>query len=980
MKIARFLAILLVILVLVGCSKNKSPVTNAISDEFTDSSSKLPIIAYDGYSALGLFGAYTLAISPENESVELTPMRSLDLGESYLVSGMAYFTVAPCSDCLVTSSLTWFGKDQLSLGMKIKHPFPKGNPSEPPTARNRLDLDVFDLALLVHPKNVSPESYTLADAYTDLLYNADGFSCELYNVIHDGAALPYVICYENSANNRFAMGTGYQSFEVVLNLTGTLFFDLYLTMGYGASAKKPERLNPTYYVPEFNRKAAWRIDVNPPQWDEGDTITLKSVTIDIYDWNHGATVAGVYPDPGHTDHLSATSNIASVVVEIPGMTTAATVAASTTDPSHNGWNNPMTYFADIANENDLPEGAYLGLVKVTDSRVPGSSSTGGETDTLVHTDDGSELKWYRIPEFATYQTFHARVVSADASCYDGGINFGGVGKDVMIDNFYNVFVTGYFEGRTDFDPSDGNELRDSNGGTDVFLCKYDQDWNLLWARAWGGSNDDEGHSLFYINVDHAVYVTGYFQGTVDFNPGGGTDQHISHGGADIFLTKFDENGNYLWTKIFGAGIWDEGHGVVSVGSRTWITGYFQSTVDFDPGVGIALRTSFGERDAFVLKLDGDGNFVWVQTWGAGSSDVGNSLDRNNFDIYITGYFQGTVDFDSSIGQDEHTSVGYSKDAYITKLDENGNHLWAETWGAGIWDEGIGLSSSTYGVYVTGCFEQTVDFDPGGGTAWEISNGGKDVFLTMFDHNGNHLWAHSWGAGIWDEGHAVVSSDYDTYVTGFFEGTVDFDPGTGEDWHTSGNGSDVFLSKFDRFGNFLWSRAWESSGHSSGEGVGMGSVFVVGEFSDWLDFDPGAGEDWKRSSGTDVFLVRLTDDGNSEETEHNDTCLTANTLLQSIMHNGNVRDGVDENDYWSFGSPSDNLFTIDLHNYSGYDINLYLYNWDCSSLLDSSELPGGSDEQINYNMAYGMTYKILVTEENDGYYGIKEYGLQIYTMF
>ncbi|MCD6217645.1 hypothetical protein J7L05_07270 [bacterium] len=417
------LSIVLFALAFTGCSGggDNALIPNPAGNINAGDLDSLPVIAFDGESAIGFLGAYNLAISPDGANAELISMRHTADGESYIVSGENFFTISPCQDCLRIDSIALDENGDIVLGMQVKHPFPKGNTSQPPSAINRLDLDVFDLALILYPIERTADTYSLTgiDAYPGILVNADGFTCELAEVIDDDAALPYKICYEDAKNNRFEMGLDYQDFNVVLSTGSKLVFDVYLTMGYGASAKKPQRLEPTYYVPEFNRKAAWKVDVTPPEgddppeigntWDTNDLLTEYTVTIDIYDWNHGATISPDFPDPDNTDQISASSDIGEVTVEIPGMTSAA-VLGVTTDTTSNGWDDPLTYTAAIANENGLGGGEYTGLVKVTDSRIPGMVLFGGESDTLVHTPDGILIEWKNMPEYATYQTFTATVI------------------------------------------------------------------------------------------------------------------------------------------------------------------------------------------------------------------------------------------------------------------------------------------------------------------------------------------------------------------------------------------------------------------------------------------------------------------------------------------------------------------------------------------------------------------------------------------
>ncbi|MCD6218177.1 hypothetical protein J7L05_10035 [bacterium] len=465
-------ALTVILIALVGCSSGggNSVTANIPNDSSGSILDSLPVIAFDGESAIGLLGAYSLVISPDTANAELIPMRSSALGESFIVSGEAFFTMSPCTDCLQINNIALDVDGNIVLGMSVKHPFPKGDTLKPPSAMNRLDLDVFDLALLVNPLETTSTPYTLTgvDVFPGNLVNADGYSTELGSVIGDDSALPYKICYEDENNNRFEMGLDYQPFDIVLSTGPEFAFDLFLTMGYGASAKKPQRLIPTYYVPEYNRKSAWKVEVTPPEgddpptmgntWDDMDSSALHTVAIDIYDWNHGATISPDYPDPANTDQIAAQSDVTSVTVEVPGMTSSI-VNASTIDTTSNGWDDPLTYTASFANENQIPAGEYYGLVRITDSRIPGESIIGGETDTLVHTPDGILLEWYNIPEFTTYQIFTATVV------------VGGVPPQIFSidpDNGYlnciipDVLITGQ-----DFDSDAEVTLTLSTGGTPV---------------------------------------------------------------------------------------------------------------------------------------------------------------------------------------------------------------------------------------------------------------------------------------------------------------------------------------------------------------------------------------------------------------------------------------------------------------------------------------------------------------------------------
>ncbi len=151
------------------------------------------------------------------------------------------------------------------------------------------------------------------------------------------------------------------------------------------------------------------------------------------------------------------------------------------------------------------------------------------------------------------------------------------------------------------------------------------DGDFVWARAMGGTYWDEGHA---IAVDSAgnVYTTGYFRDTVDFDPGPGTYDLTSAGWADIFVSKLDSGGNFVWAKSMGGPSEDQGWDIAVDGAgNVCTTGYFFETADFDPGPGIYNLTSVGEADIFVWKLDSSGDFVWAKSMGGTEWDMGNGI-------------------------------------------------------------------------------------------------------------------------------------------------------------------------------------------------------------------------------------------------------------------------------------------------------------------------------------------------------------------
>ncbi|MBU1022842.1 hypothetical protein KKB99_01035, partial [bacterium] len=172
------------------------------------------------------------------------------------------------------------------------------------------------------------------------------------------------------------------------------------------------------------------------------------------------------------------------------------------------------------------------------------------------------------------------------------------------------------------------------------------------------------------------------------------------------------------------------------------------------------------------------------------------------------------------------------------------------------------------IYVTGGFVGSVDFDPGPGIEKHISNGMVDIFFSKFDTNGAFIWAQTWG-GIHDDCGVAIDADNsgNIYVMGDFIYSVDFDPGPGEDWHISGGSRDIFLSKFDSNGNFIWARTWEGDCLGSDSQIttdNTGNIFVPGYYRYTVDFDPGPEEDLHTANGAndaiDSFLIKFLPNG------------------------------------------------------------------------------------------------------------------------
>jgi uncharacterized membrane protein YqhA len=446
------------------------------------------------------------------------------------------------------------------------------------------------------------------------------------------------------------------------------------------------------------------------------------------------------------------------------------------------------------------------------------------------------------------------------------------GKSIVVAPDGTIYTTGYFNGTVDFDPGPGIYYLTSAGLTDIYVARYSSAGALLWARSMGGTNYDYSYALA-VSSDGSVCATGYFIGTADFDPGGGTYYLTSGRTESIFISKLDSSGNFVWARNMvntGSenylGAYDTGYSIaVANDGSVYTTGLFIDVVDFDPGAGIYnLTTSSGSADVFISKLDSAGNFVWARRMGGTSTDIGYSIAAaGDGSVYTTGSFLGTADFDPGAGTYNLVSAG-SADIFVSKLDSSGNFVWARSIGGTSGDYGYSIALAADGsVYTTGIFQGTADFDPVG-TYNLTSAGNYDIFVSKLDSSGNFVWARRMGGTSGDYGYSIaVAADGSVYTSGYFQGMADFDPGAGTYNLTSTGNYDIFISKLDSFGNFAWARKMGGTSGDYGYSIALaadGGIYATGYFQGTSDFDPGPGTFNLTSAGsTDIFIAKLLPD-------------------------------------------------------------------------------------------------------------------------
>src|SRR5688572_4794666 len=275
--------------------------------------------------------------------------------------------------------------------------------------------------------------------------------------------------------------------------------------------------------------------------------------------------------------------------------------------------------------------------------------------------------------------------------------------------------------------------------------------------------------------------------------------------------------DWIWAKSVGGISFDYSRTmVIDPDNNLYIVGGFYSTTDFDPGTGVFDLTPVGFYDIFVLKLDSTGNFLWVKQFGGLNNDYCNAITIDeNGNIYIAGYFRDTCDFDPDAGVFNLTSVGW-EDIFICKLTSSGNFIWAKQMGGSYTDNARAIAMDTSGndcIYITGTYRDTADFDPGAGIFNLTAPGGEAIYITKLDSSGNFVWAKQLGGAHSDLPEKIIVDPTGSgciYTTGYFRWTGDFDPGVGIYNLSSVGWDDIFISKLDSSGNFIWAKSMGSS--------------------------------------------------------------------------------------------------------------------------------------------------------------------------
>jgi hypothetical protein len=471
------------------------------------------------------------------------------------------------------------------------------------------------------------------------------------------------------------------------------------------------------------------------------------------------------------------------------------------------------------------------------------------------------------------------------------------------DSSGNVYITGRYDSSTltinSFVSVIGGAITvapygtlSNSGSSDVYIVKYNTNGQALWATSIGGDNTDRGISIATDSSGN-VYITGRYNSTpltinsFDSVLGGvittnayGTLSNIDS--YDVFIVKYNTNGQALWATNIGGSSDDYGYGIATDSSgNVYITGYYGQSISnpltinsFDSVVGGAITvapygtlSNSGNNEAFIVKYNTSGQALWATNIGGSSDDVGYSVATDSSgNVYITGYYNSaslTINsFDSVVGGVITTNVYGtlsnigSNDVFIVKYDTNGQALWATNIANISDDYGYGIATDSSGnVYITGSsisglltinsFDSVVGGVITTNAYGTLPYGSPScVFIVKYDTNGQALWATNTSGSSYDEGNSITTdSSGNVYIIGYYNSA----PLTINSFDSVGGGVitltpygalsnsgiyNTFIVKYDTNGQALWATKIGGGGADIGFSIATdssGNVYITGRY-------------------------------------------------------------------------------------------------------------------------------------------------------
>ena len=439
-------------------------------------------------------------------------------------------------------------------------------------------------------------------------------------------------------------------------------------------------------------------------------------------------------------------------------------------------------------------------------------------------------------------------------------------NDIVVDEQGDFYCIGVFEGLVFIDHGDSfSKVTSAAWREEIFICKYNSDNEFQWFKFLQGPNEEWPAEL-HVDKNGDLLITGQYRYDVDFDPSEEEFILDTENWWEPFLLKLDSDGNFIWVKnIYGAGIsfsvdTDSQNNIVLSG---WVEGH----VDFDTGPD-SLIIDTNDNDIFVSKLSPDGELMWARTFGGNSYDVSFSAVCDAEDnIVSTGWFRDTLEIRHQGQNKSLVSMG-GNDAYILKLDKNGDFLWAHQIGSTSDDKGNRVRIingtdvvSNVTVRRTDEFFTTIE-----GMYYPADIDYKQLYFSL-DSLGNLNWHNYINSRVPMRGEdMVVDKNDNIYASGNFQVELEIEindiPQTldaPDDW-------DGYVIKMDPEGSFEWIEHVKSDSFLQLTALTINQdleIIAAGPFRDNFSF---MGYELEASNDFDSFIIKFRELASSTSVE------------------------------------------------------------------------------------------------------------------
>lgn len=397
------------------------------------------------------------------------------------------------------------------------------------------------------------------------------------------------------------------------------------------------------------------------------------------------------------------------------------------------------------------------------------------------------------------------------------------------------------------------------------LCTSDiEAQQYKFAKRVGGTQFENAMGIALDSTGNII-VSGYFSGTVDFDPGTANYPLTSNGGNDIFLAKYDSAGNFIWAINIGSAGEEFNYSDPAVDEygNIYLCGVFNANTNFNPKGNVVLTTNRGQLDGFIAKYDSSAILQWVRGVGGLLNDDVYRIDYKDYLVLFAGSF-----IDSSLVDDGLTVTPLygsgNADVVFGKFNPNGNLFWLNTLMGSGEDHSYNITAGINGkVYLTGTFEDTLIFDYASVNPDTLFADGLAAFTASFSNLGNYYWSfpieNAYPFGL------KVDHSGDILTCGQFSGFADFDPDNDTMALMAQGSFDGYFAKYMNGGSYVFAKKIGGNGSDicyTITELSNSSILVSGYFFNTADFDPDVTVASLNSNGfADIYLAHYDSMGN-----------------------------------------------------------------------------------------------------------------------